>query len=62
MQAADFKEIAHRLDDELPDDANWDHVLAKANERQMIEAGVADSEAGRVTAVEALRRKYGLSE
>lgn len=62
MQAADFKEIARRLDDELPDDANWDHVLAKANERQMIEAALADSEAGRVTAVEAQRRKYGLSE
>ena len=62
MQAADFKEVAHRLVDELPDDANWDDVMAKAYERQMIEAGLADSEAGRVTAVESLRRKYGLSE
>ena len=62
MQAANFKEIAHRFVDELPDDANWDDVMAKAYERQMIEAGIADSEAGRVTAVEVLRRKYGLPE
>ena len=36
--------------------------MAKAYERHMIEAGLADSEADRITAVEALRRKYGLSE
>ena len=62
MQAVKFKEIAHQLVDELPDDASWDDVMAKAYERQMIEAGLADSEAGRVTAVEAVRRRYGLPE
>ena len=36
--------------------------MAKAYERQMIDAGLADSEAGRVTTVETVRRKYGLSE
>lgn len=36
--------------------------MAKAYERQMIEAGLADSEADRITAVETLRRKYRLSE
>lgn len=62
MQTANFKEIAHRLVEELPDDANWDDVMAKAYERQMIDAGLADSEAGRVTTVATVRRKYGLSE
>ena len=62
MQAANSNEIAHRLTRELPDDANWDDAMAKAYERQMIEAGLADSEADRIMAVETLRRKYGLSE
>ena len=34
--------------------------MRKAYERQAIESGLADSEAGRVTDVEAVRRKYGL--
>ena len=60
MNATNFKEAAHRLVDTLPDNATWDDVMRKAYERQAIESGIADSEAGRVTDVEAVRRKYGL--
>ena len=60
MNAANFKEAARRLVDALPDNATWDDVMRKAYERQAIESGLADSEAGRVTDVEAVRRKYGL--
>lgn len=60
MNAANFKEAAHRLVDALSDNATWDDVMRKAYERQAIESGIADSEAGRVTDVEAVRRKYGL--
>ena len=60
MNAANFKEAAHRLVDALPDNATWDDVMRKAYERQAIESGLADSEAGRVTDVEAVREKYGL--
>ncbi len=38
----------YRLVDELPDNATWDDVMRKAYERQAIEAGLDDSEAGRV--------------
>lgn len=62
MHATNIKEAAYRLVDQLPDDATWDDLMRKAYEQQAIESGLADSEAGRVTEVEAVRRKYGLSE
>ena len=62
MHAIGIKEAAYRLVDQLPDDATWDDLMRKAYERQAIESGLADSEAGRVTDVEAVRRRYGLSE
>ena len=62
MHATSIKEAAYRLVDQLPDDATWDDLMRKAYEQQAIEAGLADSEAGRVTEVETVRRGYGLSE
>ena len=62
MHATSIKEAACRLVDQLPDDATWDDLMRKAYEQQAIESGLADSEAGRVTGVEAVRRSYGLSE
>ena len=62
MHVTNIKEAAYRLVDQLPEDATWDDLMRKAYEQQAIESGVADSEAGRVTEVEAVRRKYGLSE
>ena len=62
MHATNIKEAAHRLVEQLPDDATWDDLMRKAYEQQAIESGLADSEAGRVTDVEAVRRRYGLSE
>ena len=61
MHVNSIKEAAYRLVDQLPDDATWDDLMRKAYEQQAIEAGLADSEAGRVTDVETVRRKYGLS-
>ena len=65
MHVTNFKEAACRLVDRLPDDATWDDLMHKAEEsyeQQAIESGLADSKAGRVTEVEAIRRKYGLPE
>ena len=62
MHVTNFKEAAYRLVDRLPDDATWDDLMHKAYEQQAIESGLADSKAGRVTEVEAVRRKYGLPE
>ena len=62
MHATNIKEAALRLVGQLSDDATWDDLMRKAYEQQAIEVGLADSEAGRVTEVEAVRRRYGLSE
>ena len=60
MHATNIKEAAYRLVEQLPDDATWDDLMRKAYEQQAIESGLADSEAGRVTDVEAVRSRYGL--
>ena len=62
MHTTNIKEAAYRLVEQLPEDATWDDLMRKAYEQQAIEAGLADSEVGRVTDVEAVRRRYGLSE
>ena len=62
MQTTNIKEAARRLVELLPDDATWDDVMRKAYEQQAIESGLAYSQAGRVTEVEEVRRKYGLPE
>lgn len=57
-----FKQEAHRLVDELPDDAGWRDLIYRAAVRDDIEAGLADSEAGRVTPVEDLLKEFDLVE
>lgn len=42
-----IKPDAHRLVDGLPDTASWDDLMYEIYVRQAIEAGLADSEAGR---------------
>lgn len=60
MEAANIKEEARRLIEKLPDDATWGDVMHEIYVRQSIEAGIADSEAGRLTSVEDVRSKFGL--
>lgn len=62
MDAGNIKTIASKLIDQLPDDATWDDLMHEIYVRQCLEAGLADSEAGRVTSVEAVRKQFGLPE
>jgi len=55
------KEAAKELVESLPEDATWDDLMYQIYVRQNLEAGLADSEAGRVTDVEDVRREFGLS-
>ena len=43
----DIKAHAHRLIDDLPDNASWEDVLYAVQVCQLIEAGLADVAAGR---------------
>ena len=58
--STNIKEEARRLVEELPDDSTWEDLMYKVYVRESIEAGLADSEAGRVTDVEKVREEFGL--
>ena len=55
-----IKEEARRLVEALSDDASWDDLMYKIYVRQAIEAGLADSEAGRTVDVKEVRARFGL--
>lgn len=61
MSAASVKQEARRIVEELPDEATWDDLMHRIYVRQTIEAGLADSNAGRTVPVEELRKEFGLS-
>jgi hypothetical protein len=56
----DLKEEAKRLIDSLPQLTSWDELIYEIYVRQTIEAGLADSEAGRTQPVEAVRERFNL--
>ena len=55
-----IKEEARKLLERLPEDATWDDLMHEIYVRKAIEAGRADSRAGRITPVEEVRRRFGL--
>lgn len=58
--AAVFKQEAHKLIDDLPETASWDDLAEQIETIIDIEAGMADSAAGRVTDNAQVRREFGL--
>ena len=44
MEATGIKDEARHLVEELPDDASWDDLMYRIYVRQVIEAGLEDSE------------------
>jgi hypothetical protein len=51
MSSGNIKEEARRLLEKLPDDVTWDQLMHEIFVRQSIEAGLADSKAGKTVAV-----------
>jgi predicted transcriptional regulator len=62
MSSSNVKQEAPRLVDNLPENATWDDLMYEIYVRQAIEAGLADSEAGRTLDVKEVRAKFGLSQ
>lgn len=62
MDVPNVKEAARQLVENLPEDVTWDDLMYQIYVRQNIEAGLADSEAGRVIEVEEIRKRFGLSQ
>lgn len=55
-----FKQRAHALIDELPDDADWKDLVYEVSILQDIEEGLRDSAAGRVVSNNDVRALFGL--
>jgi hypothetical protein len=55
-----MKEEAHKLIDQMPQNATWDDLLQEIYVREVIEQGLADSKAGRTKDVKDIRAQYGL--
>jgi len=56
MEAVNVKEHARKIVDDLKEDSTWDDLMQKIYIRQAIEAGLADSMAGRTTDVHDIRK------
>jgi predicted transcriptional regulator len=61
MATASVKEEARRLVERLPDDATWEDLQYQIYFRQAVEAGLKDSDEGRVVPLEEARRRFGLA-
>ncbi|MBW1700317.1 MAG: hypothetical protein JRI80_18935 [Deltaproteobacteria bacterium] len=62
MQTGNIKEEAQTLLKDLPENCTWDDLMYKIYVRQVIEAGLDDSYAGRTIDVKEVRSKFGLSK
>lgn len=60
MSMVNVKEEAKRLLEKLPEGITWDDLMHEIYVRQAIEAGLIDSEAGRVIDVNDVRARFGL--
>lgn len=60
MAMPKLKEEAQHLIEHLPETATWEDLMYRIYVREAIEAGLADSEAGRVIEVGELRERFGL--
>jgi len=60
MDTENVKNEARRLLDRLPDDVTWDELMHEIYVRQSIEAGLADSKAGKIVDVKVVRERFGL--
>jgi predicted transcriptional regulator len=62
METKSVKAAARELIDQMPENSTWDDLMHEIYIRRAIEAGIADSEAGRVISVEEVRAKFGLAQ
>ena len=59
MSAQINKKEAYKLLEKMPDNATWDDLMREIYIRQVIEQGLADSEAGRTKDVKSIRQMFG---
>ena len=62
MGTSSIRDQARELVEKLPENSTWDDLMHEIYLRQAIEAGLADSQAGRTADVEEVRAEFGLSK
>jgi predicted transcriptional regulator len=62
MQTENVKQEAHKLLNNLPENATWDDLMYRIYVHQTIEAGLKDSDAGRTVDIKEVRKRFGLAE
>ncbi|MEH1816050.1 MAG: hypothetical protein V7K26_20510 [Nostoc sp.] len=62
MEKLNIKEEARKLIDKLPANSTWDDLMYEIYVRQVVEAALAESQAGKVISVQEVRAKFGLPE
>jgi hypothetical protein len=60
MTTSSIKQQAHSLIEQLPDNCTWDDIMHQVYLILTVEAGLADSKAGRVKSVEEVRSHFDL--
>lgn len=60
MTVLNVKQQAQSLIEKLPDNCTWDDIMQQLYVILAVEAGLADSQAGRVKSVEEVRSQFGL--
>jgi hypothetical protein len=61
MTPTNVKDEAHRLIEQLPDDATWEDLQYQIYFRQAVEAGLKDANEGRKVSLDEARRRFGLN-
>ena len=62
MENIDVKAEARKIIDKLPANSTWDDLMHEIYVRQTIEAGLADSEASRISSVDQVRKEFDLPQ
>ncbi|MBC8042961.1 MAG: hypothetical protein IAF08_05895 [Rhizobacter sp.] len=62
METKSIKEEAKLLIDRLPENVGWDEIMHEIYVHQTIDAGLADSKAGRSVEVDEVRKQFGLDK
>ena len=60
MTVLNVKQQAQSLIEKLPDNCTWDDIMQQVYVILAVEAGLADSQAGRVKSVEEVRSQFRL--
>jgi hypothetical protein len=62
MAPVNIKEDAYRLVDNLEENATWDDLMYQIDVRQVVDAGLNDSQCNRRVDVEEVRATFGLTK